>query len=177
MAKIVFPFLLLASIGFAVVFAIHVATLFGNTFLFEHLLGFLGPGIFVVWLPTGIIGIRMTRDFKQKDFWRAALRGCPEWMRKAQWVLLGYAWVGFFALPFLYGGGTELLANKARSMSAVVLILYSLASTVLFSATRIEKFDLSRRCLNGHPLPPLAKFCEECGAPVQTINPASSSLS
>jgi len=115
MAKIAYPFLLLAGVGFTVVLVIHAATLFGATYLFEHSLKFVGPGLFVVWLPTVLIMGRLTRDFKQRDIWRAALRGCPEWMRKAQWALVGYTWIGFFALPFIYGGRMEVPANKSRS--------------------------------------------------------------
>jgi hypothetical protein len=48
MAKIAYLFLLLAGIGFTVVLVIHAATLFGSTYLFEHSLRFVGPGLFVV---------------------------------------------------------------------------------------------------------------------------------
>jgi hypothetical protein len=53
-------------------------------------------------LPDPYAG-RLTRDFKQKDIWRATLRGCPEWMRKAQWALFRLTVDGFFALSFIYG--------------------------------------------------------------------------
>jgi len=155
-----------AAVGFMAMLAVHVASLFGTTYAFEHLLKFLAPGVFVVFLPTIFVMNRLTRDFKQKDIWRAALRGCPQWMRRALWVICGYAWVGFFALPFLYGGGMDSTANKARSMSATLLIFYLIPSSVLYSATRVQRFDESRRCLNGHHVSPLAKFCEECGAPI-----------
>jgi len=175
MAKIAYPFFLLACIGFTVTLAIHVATLFGVTYPFEHLLRFIGPGLFIVWLPTVLIMSRLTGDFKQKDLWRAALRGCPGWMRKAQWVIFGYAWIGFFALPVLYGGGMGLPANNARSMSAVLLAFYATAAAGLYSAIRVDTFDVSRRCLNGHRVGSLAKYCEECGAPVQMTPPVSTS--
>ncbi|MHB1938813.1 MAG: hypothetical protein ACYCOR_19860 [Acidobacteriaceae bacterium] len=97
-------------------------------------------------------------------------------MRKALWTLFGYAWLGFFALPFIYGGGMNFPANRARSMSAVLLAFYAIATAVLYSATRADKFDTSKRCLNGHPVPPLAKYCEECGARVQMTPAVSSSL-
>ncbi len=168
MAKVAYPFFLLAGFGFTVVLAIHVATLLGATYLFEYSLKFVGPGLFVVWLPTVLITSHLTRDFKQKDIWRAALRGCPEWMRKAQWALVGYTWIGFFALPFIYGGGMELPADKSRSMSAVLLAFYSISTAVLYSATRAEKLDVSRQCLNGHQIPASAKYFEECGTTVQT---------
>jgi hypothetical protein len=67
---------------------------------------------------------RLTRDFKQKDAWRAALRGCPRWMYRAVWGIFLYCWAGFFVLPLLYGGGMDEASNKARSMSAGLLIFY-----------------------------------------------------
>jgi hypothetical protein len=176
MAKIAYPFFLLACVGFTVMLAVHIAALFGVTYPFDHLLRFVAPGLFVVWLPTVLIASRLTRDFKQKDLWRAALRGCPEWMRKAQWLIFGYAWIGFFALPLIYGGGMDLPANSARSMSAILLTFYSLASSVLYSAICVDKFDASPRCANGHPMAPSAKYCEECGAPLQMTSPLSSVL-
>ncbi|HVP44712.1 MAG TPA: hypothetical protein VMS96_14880 [Terriglobales bacterium] len=168
MAVLISAFLALAAIGLASVVVVHVAALLGATGPFEHCLKYLGPGVFIVWLPTVLVMIRLTRDFKQKDVWRAALRGCPQWMRRLQWVIVGYAWVGGFALPIVFGGGMEAPANAARSMSAVMLLFYSISVSVLYSATRADKLDESRRCLNGHRMAPLAKYCEECGAPVAT---------
>lgn len=50
-------------------------------------------------------------------------------------------------------------------MSAMLLTFYLIPLFVLYSATQVPGLDRSRRCLNGHYLPPLAKFCPECGAP------------
>jgi hypothetical protein len=168
MAAVTYPFLALATVGFVAMLAIHVASLFGITYPFDQSLRFLGPGVFIVFLPMIFVMNRLTRDFKQKEVWRAALRGCPQWMRRTVWIICGYAWVGFFALPFLYGGGMNLAANKVRSMSATLLIFYLIPAAVLYSATQIQHSDDNRRCLNGHRVSPLAKFCEECGAPVAT---------
>jgi hypothetical protein len=77
----------------------------------------------------------------------------------------GYSCVGFFLLPLLFGGGMALEANKARVISAIFLPFYTGATAVLLSALNFERFDAIRRCLNGHSMQPLAKFCEECGAP------------
>lgn len=167
MVVLIYPFLGLAALGFLAVLVVHVASLFGTPSLFEHFLKWLGPGVFVVWLPTILVMNRLTREFKQKDIWRAALRGCPEWFRRAVWGILGYGWFGSFALPLLYGGGMNAPGNKARSMSAILLTLYLIATAVLYSATRTEKIDESRRCLNGHLVSPIAKYCEECGAPIR----------
>ena len=170
MALSIYLFLGLAWTGFVVVLVVHVAALFGTTLPFDLLLKFLGPGLFVVWLPTIVVMGRLTRDFKQKDIWRAALRGCPKWLARAQWILFGYTWIGFFALPVIYGGGMDLPANQAQSMSGMLLAFYSIAACVLYSAARVERFDESKRCPQGHRVSPLAKYCDECGAPVQTAS-------
>ncbi len=165
MTAVIYPFFALAAVGFVAALAVHVAALFGSTYPFDRTLEMLGPGIFVVFLPTIFVMTRLTRDFKQKDLWRAALRGCPRWMYRAVWGIFLYCWAGFFVLPLLYGGGMDSAANKARSMSAGLLIFYLIPLAVMYSATHAQRFDESRRCLNGHRVSPLAKFCEECGAP------------
>jgi hypothetical protein len=167
MAFLVYPFLGLAAGGFIVVLIVHAAALLGVVHPFEVSAKFLFPGLIVVWLPTILVMTRLTRDFNQKDIWRAALRGCPKWLQRAQWILFGYTWVGFFALPIIYGGGMDLPINKARSMSSVLLAFYSIAASVLYSATQATKLDEGKYCLNGHRVSPLAKYCDECGAPVQ----------
>ena len=83
MTAVVYPFFALAAVGFAAMLVVHVASLFGDTYLFERTVAVLGPGVFVVFLPTIFVMNRLTRDFKQKYLWRAALRGCPRWMYRA----------------------------------------------------------------------------------------------
>jgi hypothetical protein len=163
----IYPFLVLALTGFTAILGMHIASLFGVVYPFDHSIKFLFPILFVLWLLTIFVMNRLCRDFKQKDVWRAALRGCPTWWRRAVWVLFGDSWIGFFVLPLIYGGGMSSRANGARIGSAVLMTFYFIAASVLYSATHAEKFDDSRRCLNGHHVSPLAKYCEECGAPVQ----------
>jgi len=165
MKTLIYLFLALAVVGSLAMLSIDVAALLGFTFGSGLLIHFLVPGLFVVWIPTIFVMNALTKDFKQKEIWRAALRGCPPWMRRTLWIIFGYACVGFFALPFLYGGGMDSAANKSRSMSAVLLSFYMISAAVFYSATRLKRFDDSRHCLNGHHMSPLAKFCEECGAP------------
>jgi len=167
MTVLVYVFLSLAATGLVALLIVHVAALFGVIYPFEHSIKFLVPGLFGVWFPTILVMNRLTRDFKQKAIWRAALRGSPKWLQRTQWILLGYTWIGFFALPVIYGGGMDLPINKVRSISGGMLAFYSIAASVLFSATRAAKFDESRRCRNAHRVSPLAKFCDECGAPAE----------
>jgi hypothetical protein len=147
--------------------AVHIAALAGTTAPFKKSLRFVLPALVAVWVPTIIVITRLTRDFKQKDLWRAALRGCPASMRRAFWVIFGYCWLGFFILPALYGG-TEDDANSARVMSAGLMTFYLIASAVSYSALYAERHDMLTRCQNGHAVQPLAKFCDECGAPVSS---------
>ncbi len=101
MAALIPPFLALAVIGSVAALVVHVASLFGATYLFEHFLRFLIPGVFVISLPMIFAMNGLTGDIKQKDLWRAALRGCPQWMRRTLWVICGYAWVGLCRGSFL----------------------------------------------------------------------------
>jgi len=167
MFGLIYPFLVLAVVGFLAALGVHLAALFGVTYAFQHSLDLLFFTLVVVWVATIFASHRLTRESQQKDFWRAALRGCPKWLRTTLWILLGYTWVGFLAWTWLFGGGADAPANAARGMSGMLLGFYGIAACVLYSATRAGKFDETRRCLNGHQISPLAKYCEECGAPAQ----------
>lgn len=167
MAAVISVFFALAAVGFAATLAVHVASLFGNTYLFDRTIAVLGLGVFVVFIPTIFVMNRTTRDFKRKHLWRAALRGCPRWMYWTVWAIFAYGWAGSFVLPLLYGGGNS-GANTARAMSGILLVFYLVSVAMMYSAMHVGRFDEGRRCLNGHRVSPLAKFCEECGAPVAT---------
>jgi hypothetical protein len=119
------------------------------------------PGIFVVWLPTVFLMNQLSADFKQRDIWKAALRGCPAWMRTALWSVMGLTFAAFFA-PFLWGSRPE---NFPPGFFLFPAVFYSTSFCVAYSFLHAGRFDAGRRCLNGHRMSPLAKFCEECGAP------------
>jgi hypothetical protein len=171
MTALICPLLALAAAGFVAALAVHVTSLLGATYTFEHFLKFLDPGVFVVFIPTIFVMNRLTRDVKQRDIWRAALRGCPRWMRGSVWTIAGYAWIGFFVFPLLHVGGMDPEINKARSASAVLLVFYLIPLSVLYSATQVPRFNERARCVNGHPVSPLANFCEQCGARVSSNAP------
>jgi hypothetical protein len=166
----VYPFLALASAGLVASLILHLAALLGNAGPFSRFGDSLFWVLFVVWLSTIFVMNRLTRDFKQKEIWKAALRGCPKVVQWALWIVLGYAWLGALGFPLLLGGGRDSPANSARSVSGVLLAFYALAACVLYSATRAEKLDQNARCLNGHHISPLAKYCEECGAPARNVS-------
>lgn len=176
MALLLYLFLALATAGFLAVLGIHLAALFGFTYPFEHFLMLFGIGLVIIWLPTILVSNRLTRNVKQRDFWRAALRGCPKRIQRALWFWFGYAWVGFFVLPLAYGGGIDSLPNKARSMSGVLSVFYAVSACVLYSAIQLQKSGEDTFCVNGHRISPFAKHCEECGAPAQAISKTQSQI-
>jgi hypothetical protein len=133
---------------------------------------FLFFGVFVVWIPTILLMNRLTRDFKQRDLWKAALRGCPAWMRTTLWVVTGLIMASFVLSAVLRAGpgGFPLL------FTIFPVTFYGVSFCAMYSYLHVEKFDASRRCLNGHAISPLAKFCEECGAPAAPYSTISTSL-
>jgi hypothetical protein len=173
--SVALAFAALAGIGLVLSLAVHVAALagsapFGNASFALHF------GVFVVWIPTVIIARRQTRDFKQKDFWKAALRGCPTWMKWLTYTFFAYAIVNF-AYFFLTTEGASPHPSRPpdtailRGFSGHWMAFYSAAMSVLYSSTRIPSLDAGRQCVQGHPVGPLANFCEQCGSPVRGSPP------
>jgi hypothetical protein len=162
MAKIVaYPVMVLAGLGIVLCFSFYLLGVTGIHPLPSNREPILFVGIFVVWAPTVMLMNTLTKDFKQKDLWKAALRGCPPWMKTGLWVLVGLIFVLFF-LPTLLGVSPD---NSNRVFLLFPVAFYSISFCVMYSLIHVEKFDEGRRCLNGHRISPLAKFCEECGAP------------
>jgi hypothetical protein len=168
--SILLAFSSLAGIGLALSLAVHIAAL-SNISLFGGAAFVLHVGIFVVWFPTVIIAQRHTRDFKQKNVWRAALRGCPAWMKQLTFGFFIYAIVNFVyffittAVTSSKHSGPPDTATL-RGFSGHWMAFYSAAMSVLYSSTRIPSMDAGRQCAQGHQVGPLSKFCERCGSPV-----------
>jgi len=161
MAKIVaYPVMMLAALGVILCLTFTLLGVTGLYLLPSSRESFLFAGIFVVWFPTVILMNQLTKDFKQKDLWKAALRGCPPWMKTGMWVLLGCTFVLFLFNLWIHSPG-----NASFVFVLFPITFYSVSFCVMYSLIHVEEFDSSRRCLNGHQISPLAKFCEECGAP------------
>ena len=161
-----------AGIGLVSSLAVHVASLAGIPLLGGYAFA-LHAGIFVVWLPTAIVVQRHTGDFKRKDLWKAALRGCPAWMRALTYGFFAYAMMNFAYFLITTGGAGAkhsgpVDAATLRGFSGHWMAFYSAAMSALYSSTRIPYVDGGRKCMQGHPVGPLAKFCEQCGSPVRS---------
>ena len=174
MAKVVaYPVMLLSAVG---IFLCLTLYLLGASGMYEfpmNKVSILFFGLFVVWVPTVLLMNRLTADFKQKDLWRAALRGCPPWMKTALYVVIGCVFVVFF-FPVLSGRSP---GESPHTFVFFPISFYSVSFCVMYSVIRVDRFDSTRRCLNGHAIAPLAKFCEECGAPVAPSSENAASIS
>jgi len=167
-----YPFILLAAVGLALSVLVHVSALLGWPDPFESYVWGLHAGVFVVWPPAILVTQRYTRDFKQAEFWKAALRGCPRWMRTMMYACLGYAIVnfGWFMFSDFSGGAPRATDNDVRAFSGHWMAFYSAALAVMYSASRIDPYDATRKCLQGHTVSPLSNFCEQCGSPVSSAS-------
>jgi hypothetical protein len=170
MNYLIMPFILLSGIGLFLSLLVHLCSLLGLQIPFHEYAWNLHFGIFIVWIPTVIVAQKLSKDVPRKDFWRAALRGCPTWMKGMTYLFFGYAFINFAVFIFSKktGSGNDLGASSVefRGFSGHWMAFYSAALSVLFSSTKIDWSARDKRCRNGHVVSTYAKFCDECGAPI-----------
>jgi hypothetical protein len=143
--RLTYSVLSLATAGFLAALMVHVAAISGKTYPFDLSSDYLFAGLFLVWIPTGIL-MNLSSGHKQGarwQGWRVVLRGCPKFLQWAMWILSGYAGV-YIVLPFIYRHDVGSPLYNARSVSSVFLAIYSAAACVLYSLTQSEKFDEGR---------------------------------
>jgi hypothetical protein len=133
-------FAALAGIGLALSVAVHAASLAGIA-LFGDLAFALHAAIFVVWIPTIGFARFQTRDFKRKDFWKAAMLGCPPWMKRLTSGFFAYAVLNFayfFITTAAAGAKHSGPADAAtlRGFSGHWMAFYSAAMSILYSSSR-----------------------------------------
>lgn len=157
------PFIGLAAIGLVLSIVVHASAIVGIRNPLGSAAWALHGGVFVVWLPVVIVGNRSTRDVKQRDFWKTALRGCPAWMKRMTYVFGVYAIVNFVLFA------TLARQNELMGASGHWMAFYSVALAVLYSARQLKSDAV--RCPVGHPVSPFAKYCEECGNAIRMVPP------
>jgi hypothetical protein len=168
MKILLYPFIILSAIGLALSLAVHVASFLG---LEVPLIAMgLHGGIFIVWFPAALVSLVLTRDVPRKDYWKAALRGCPGWMKYMVYGFFGYAIINF-AL-FFFGGFLNVVAPLSSTSSSFLrgfsghwMAFYSMAFAILYSGVHLQQVK-PRKCPLGHSVPLSARYCENCGAAV-----------
>jgi hypothetical protein len=168
--------LALSALGLGLSVVSHVCALAGVDGPLGDLTFGLHIGIFVVWLPTIWFSRKLVGDnVPRSDAWKASLRGCPPWMRYALYGLFGYAILNFAAFfvfnvasgPAGRRSGGPMPPSVVRGFSGHWMMFYAAAFAVTYSYLRVGS-QPQPRCVNGHEIGPLAKFCEQCGAPAST---------
>lgn len=160
--------MVLAGVGFLLSLAVHLASLAGMS-LFPREPWLLPVGIFVVWPPTILCSSALARAFPRKDFWNAALRGCPKPMQYVLYGVFAYALLNFALFLATTDEASRSSAAMTRGVSGYLLVFYYAAFATLYSYLQVQKRDPVRRCGNGHVVPLAAKFCAECGSSVGDV--------
>ena len=168
MKIVLYPFMILAGCGLVLSMVAHGMALTGVPIPGGKLVMSLHAGIFVVWLPAVMVAIQTTQFSNRKDFWKVALAGCPVWMRRAAYVLFGYALLNFILFFTSTSKGTEPKPDDnspsiVRGSSGHWMLFYGAAFAILYSRIHSPALYRERKCPKGHPVSPIARFCSECG--------------
>jgi hypothetical protein len=159
-------FAAVAGAGLALSAIAQIALLFGSRWYSNDVMTVLTCGMTIVWVAAGVIARPLTVEFKSKDFWKAALRGCPQWMRYTLYGLMGYGILSFFAFV-AYADPERTSGPTGRMTGGYSLLIWgnAIAFAILCSARNLAFRDTERKCVNGHSVGTLAQFCEQCGQP------------
>jgi len=167
---IVSAFLLFGMIVSGTGLAIALAGLFCSYFdlypFGERVMSVLVPGIFAVWFPTVILGIFISRNGKQRDFWKIALSGCPQPMRVGLWALCGFGAANFIYFVVM-NKNAEGTSRAVQTAGGHLLIFYGIAFCVMFSVYRRPRLLQNVRCPNGHSVSATDTYCPQCGAAIE----------
>jgi hypothetical protein len=162
-------FVWIAGIGLVVSVSVHIAAVMGRPV--SMFFWVLHAGIFVVWIPTVLVGKKLVGDLNRKDFWKVTMKDVPNWMRYMMYVFLAYAMVNFlfsFANAPSKGNIGDAPSSVWRGFSGHWMAFYSAALAMLYAAARAV--DASPRCPNGHFSSHQAIYCKQCGQPVLRVH-------
>jgi hypothetical protein len=124
---------------------------------------YLNLVMFAVSVVSIVTANRVCENYLPRDYWKAALRGCPQWLKYLPAFLLAYA----ILFATIHGSSGVLgSAPKVQEGCAFGMAIYAISLAILYSALQVQDVNRVGKCLNGHQVPADAKFCEECGAQV-----------
>jgi len=131
------PFIALSAVGLALSLWVHLGALAGRRVAPEAFFWMLHMGIFVVWIPAVLVGMKRVGNTRRKDYWKLVLRGTPEWMRYMVYGFFGYALLNFaiFFFQAPHGGsGANPPPMVWRGFSGHWMLFYSAALATLYAA-------------------------------------------
>lgn len=163
LSRIIAP---VAGIGFIATLACHVGLWFGVDLTGGRWM-VLFIGIVIVWLPTVMSLQRLGPTLQRMDGWKVALFGAPDWMRHLLYGIVAYGILNFF-LGFFGAFSIEGIGFW-RVGSSHAMIFYAAAWALATAANAREDQGIDWKCERGHEMSPVARFCEECGAPARRV--------
>ena len=160
------PCMYLAGLGLILSCIVHILSFLNLPFsldVYRMSVLFLAIFMFIVLVPAVMVMKNLGKNvIKSRDIWKVVLRGCPTWLKYLPNLLFGYALVWFIIITGgNTGGNGSFSINDVKLFSAFIMLFYSGSLAILYSA--IQTGGQARRCPNGHPVSPDAKFCGECG--------------
>ncbi len=152
MAWLLIPFIGLALLGLMLSLVAHLCGVLGLAQPLGQATWGLHIGIFVVWFPAVVAGQSLDKDFKQKDHWKATLRGCPAWLRWTSYGFLTHAIVNFIVFMALTWanpppGGPAAPPIVFAGVSGHWMAFYAMAAAMLWSYLVVRRHDSARCCL------------------------------
>jgi hypothetical protein len=142
----------------------HLGILAGHDFLGEAGM-VLFVGIFVVWFPTVMSLQKLAPALQRGGSWKVLLAGAPDWVKTVVGAVFIYAMINF-GLGFV-GVFATTGPGFWRIGSGHAMAFYAAAWGLSLAAVRREELGIEWKCQNGHDMSPIAKFCDECGAPAR----------
>lgn len=133
----IYFFLILSGIGLLLSLAFHVALLLGVAGA-DNYTGVLTVGMIVVWASAIAFTVFwnpqrfLAAENPRRDVWKVILSRVPAWITYSMYGFLGYAWINFF-LAAASGA-----ASAARGFSGVLMVFYSAAFILLYSASESQ---------------------------------------
>jgi hypothetical protein len=134
---LLWPFIVLAAVGLVVSLWVHLGAVGGKRVAPETFFFMLHIGVFVVFAPAIFVAQRLVGNTARKDFWKAALRWSPNWMRYMVYGFGGYAFVNFALFIFRappHGGSGNPPAVVWRGFSGHWMVFYCASMAILYSA-------------------------------------------
>jgi hypothetical protein len=162
--------MLYAAIGLIASFVVHALTFFGVTLGGNPLFVTLHVAIFPLWFIVVTIAMKTMAGMSRKDSWKAALSGCPAWMRYMTNGFFIYALVNFliFFLTSMANAphGVKLDTPSPeiwRGFSGHWMAFYSAGLAIATTAYRRGTDNWGAQCPNGHAVAVSDNYCPVCG--------------
>jgi hypothetical protein len=164
------PLMVYAAAGLLLSLTVHVLSIAGFQPGGTGLFSALHVGIFPLWVPVVLLANKMSGGAQRMDLWKAALSGCPLWMKYMTYGFFIYAFVNFAIFFVIAPTGKQTGGAPPSAVwhgfSGHWMAFYSGGLAIVTSAYRRGLANLSRRCRNGHVVGYDDRFCPTCGVPV-----------